>query len=164
MAYRGRVRRLRCGCTGAAVSGLAVRGPGRGASDEHDSSEEVEMSEHHRIVGAPHGEPLPKGRVGVRVCVPLSGCPSSRWSLDLRARLTNELVGHPAVGHLRLNDLVQGDQIVLEGVEEREAPLLSQALRRAIDATNAACAVGPKPSGNVPTPEADAIAHKVVTE
>jgi hypothetical protein len=142
-----------------------VRGPGHTASsDGHDSTEEVEMSEHHRIVGPAYGEPLPEGRVGVRVRVPLSGCPSSRWSIDLRARLTNELVGHPAVGHLHLNDLVQGDQIVLEGVEEREAPLLSQALRRAIDATNAACAADPKPSANVPTPKADAIAQKVVTE
>ena len=122
------------------------------------------MSEHHRIVGPPHGEPLPEGRVGVRGRIQLSGCPSSRWSHDLRARLTNELVGHPAVGHLHLNDLVQGDQIVLEGVEEREASLLSQALRRAIDATNAACAPDATTSANVPPPEADAIADKVATE
>jgi hypothetical protein len=122
------------------------------------------MSEHHRIVGPPHGEPLPEGRVGVRVRVPLSGCPSSRWSHDLRARLTNELVGHPAVGHLQLNDLVQGDQIVLDGVEEREASLLSDALRRAIDATNAACAGDASMSANVPPPEADAIADKLVSE
>jgi hypothetical protein len=122
------------------------------------------MSEHHRIVGPPHGEPLPEGRVGVRVRVPLSGCPTSRWSHDLRARLTNELVGHPAVGHLHLNDLVQGDQIVLDGVEEREAPLLSDALRRAIDATNAACAADAGTSANVPPPEADAIADKLVSE
>ena len=122
------------------------------------------MSEHHRIVGPSHGEALPEGRVGVRVCIPLSGCPSSRWSHDLRARLTNELVGHPAVGHLHLNDLVQGNQIVLEGVEEREAPLLSQALRRAIDATNAACGADATTSANVPPPEADAIADKVVTD
>ena len=122
------------------------------------------MSEHHRIVGPSRGEPLPEGRVGVRVRVPLSGCPSSRWSRDLRARLTNELVGHPAVGHLHLNDLVQGDQIVLEGVEEREASLLAQALRRAIDATNAACPADASPSANVPPPEADAIADKLVSE
>ena len=119
------------------------------------------MTEHHEIVGASHGEPLPKGRVGVRVRVPLSGCPSARWSHDLSARLATELVGHPAIGHLRLNDIVQGDQIVLEGVEEREAQLLSEALRRAIEATNAACTVDPSPGGNVPQPEADAIAHKV---
>jgi hypothetical protein len=119
------------------------------------------MSEHHGIVGASHGEPLPEGRVGVRVRVPLSGCPSARWSRDLSARLATELVGHPAVGHLRLNDIVQGDQIVLDGVEEREAPLLSDALQRALDATNAACSVDPSPSANVRQPEADAIADKV---
>jgi hypothetical protein len=122
------------------------------------------MSEQHRIVGAPHGEPLPEGRVGVRVRLPLSGCPSSRWSHDLRARLTNELMGHPAVGHLHLNDLVQGDELVLEGVEEREAPLLWEALRRALDATNAACAADTSTSTNVPLPVADAIAHKVMAE
>lgn len=119
------------------------------------------MPEHHGIVGGSHGEPLPEGRVGVRVRVPLSGCPSARWSSDLSARLATELVGHPAVGHLRLNDIVQGDQIVLDGVEEREAPLLSDALRRALDATNAACCVDPSPSANVRQREADAIAHEV---
>src|SRR4051795_10225784 len=97
------------------------------------------MSEQYRIVGEGRGEPLPAGRVGVRVRIPLSGCPSRRWSRDLSARLTNELVGHEAVGHLRLNDIVQGDQLVLEGVEAREAPALADALRRAVDATNRAC-------------------------
>ena len=120
------------------------------------------MPEHYRIVGASHGEPLPVGRVGVRVRVPLSGCPSRRWSHDLKARLTNELVGHPAIGHLHLDNIVQADQIVLDGVEEREAPLLSHALQRAIDATNAACSVETSPSANVPQPEAEAIAQKLV--
>ncbi len=120
------------------------------------------MSEQHAIVGAPRGEPLPEGRVGVCVRVPLSGCPSGRWSRDLSARLTTELVGHPAIGHLRLNDLVQGNEIVLEGVEEREAPLLSGPLRRAIDATNAACADDPHPRPNRTQPEADAIAQDVL--
>jgi hypothetical protein len=53
---------------------------------------------------------------------------------------------------------------VLDGVEEREAPLLSDALRRAIDATNAACAADAGTSANVPPPEADAIADKLVSE
>src|SRR3954453_15684766 len=106
------------------------------------------MFEYHRIVGPPHGEPLPKGRGGGRGGVPLSGCPSSRWSHDLRARVTNELMGHPAVGHLHLNDLVQGDELVLEGVEDREAPLLWEALRRALDPTNAACAADTSTSTN----------------
>ena len=119
------------------------------------------MPEHYRIVGASHGEALPEGRVGVRVSIPLSGCPSRRWSHDLKARLTNELVGHPAVGHLHLDNIVQADQIVLDGVEDREAPFLSGALQRAIDATNAACNVETRRSANVPPPEAEAIAHKL---
>ena len=53
---------------------------------------------------------------------------------------------------------------MLDGVEEREAPLLSSALRRAIDATNAACSVEASPSANVPQPEAEAIAQKLVNE
>jgi hypothetical protein len=119
------------------------------------------MSEHHQIAGSSQGEPLPEGRVGVRVRVPLSGCPSGRWSQDLSARLAKELVGHPAVGHLRLNNIVHGDQIILEGVEEREAPLLSKALRRAIDATNAAGIEDAAEPANVVQDQADAIARQV---
>ena len=122
------------------------------------------MTERHRIVGSASGEPLPDGRVGVRVRIPLSGCPSARWSRDLSARLTNELVGHAGVGHLRLNHIVQGDHIVLEGVEDREAPLLSDALARAITATNAACPTEPERAGNVPQPHADAIAGDIAIE
>lgn len=97
------------------------------------------MSESYRIVADPSGEPLPAGRVGVRVRVPLSGCPSQRWSRALGAHLVNEFTGRPAVGHLRLNSIVQADQIVLEGVEPAEAPHLGEVLRRAIDATNQTC-------------------------
>ena len=122
------------------------------------------MPEHYRIIGASHGEPLPEGRVGVRVSIPLSGCPSRRWSHDLKARLTNELVGHPAVGHLHLDNIVQADHIVLDGVEDREAPLLSGALQRPIEATNAACDVETISSANVSQPEADATARKLVNE
>jgi hypothetical protein len=119
------------------------------------------MTEQHRIVGPASGEPLPGGRVGVRVRIPLSGCPSRRWSRDLSARLSNELVGHPAIGHLRLNDIVQGDQIVLEGVEQREAPLLWDALARAVTATNAECSTQADPAANVSQPRADAIANAI---
>jgi hypothetical protein len=103
------------------------------------------MSEQHRIVGDAKGEPLPEGAVGVRVRVPLSGCPSQRWSHDLSARLANELTGHPAVGHLRLNHVVQGDQLVLEGVEAKEVRALAEGVRRAVDATNQACPDGDEP-------------------
>src|SRR4051794_37134854 len=119
------------------------------------------MTEHHRIVGPASGEPLPEGSVGVRVRIGLSGCPSRRWSRDLSARLANALVGHPAVGHLRLNDLVRGDQIVLEGVEEREAPLLWEALARAVAATNAECPTDFEPAAKIAQLRADAIASEI---
>ena len=119
------------------------------------------MSEHHQITGPSRGEPLPEGKVGVRVRVPLSGCPRARWSRDLSARLANELVGQPAVGHLRLNEIVQGNQIVLEGVEKPEAAHLAQALRRAVDRTNADCGDDSQPTANVRQCDADAIARGI---
>jgi hypothetical protein len=122
------------------------------------------MSEDYRIVSHSQGEPLPQGCVGVRVRVQLSGCPSRRWSRDLAARLSQELVGHAAVGHLRVNvnDLVQADQVVLEGVEAREAPVLGGALERAVDGANRASTVGARnPLPNVTQREADAIAHTI---
>jgi hypothetical protein len=121
------------------------------------------MSEDYRIVEV-RGEPLPAGGVGVRVCVRLSGCPSRRWSRDVIARLGNELVGHAAVGHLRLNEIVQGDQIVLEGVEASEAPALAGALWRAVDAANQTGAGGQNSSANVAQEEADAIAEQIALE
>jgi hypothetical protein len=117
------------------------------------------MSEHHRIVGEGRGERL-GDRVGVRVRMRLSGCPSQRWSRDLSARLANELVGHPAVGHLRLNNIVQGDQLVLEGVEARETQTLAVALRRAMDATNHTCP-DDEQSARPTEREADAIAQTI---
>jgi hypothetical protein len=121
------------------------------------------MSEEHCIIGLARGEPLPAGRVGVRVRFALSGSPSPRWSRDLRARLTLQLAGHSAVGHLRLNDVVQGSEIVLEGVESAEASNIAGAVERAVDAANADCADGEDvdQSGKVRQPEADAIAHEV---
>ncbi len=82
------------------------------------------------------GEPLTPGHVGVRVRVQLNGCPSRAWSRQLQARLAAELVGHAAVGHLRLGEIIQGDEIVLDGVEQRETAALANALRRTVDATN----------------------------
>jgi hypothetical protein len=127
--------------------------------------EEMGMAERHSIVGEARGEPLPAGQVGVRLRVRLSGSPSGRWSRDLSARLTTELTGQSAVGHLRLDDIVQGDHIVLEGVEEGEAPDLAGALRRAIDATNDACEEGgAQPTENMPRHRADAIARRVAVD
>jgi len=118
------------------------------------------MPERHSIVGRAWGEPLPAGRVGARLRVALSGSPSARWSLDLSARLTNELTGEPAIGHLRLNDIVQGGEIVLEGVEEPEAPNLACALRRAVETTNEACKERRRGTGNMPRGRASAIAQQ----
>ena len=103
------------------------------------------MSEDHHIVSRARGEPLAAGSVGVRVRIQLSGYPSRGWMRDLGGCLTRELVGHPAIGHLRLNvnDIVQGNEIVLEGVEEREAPSLARALQRAVDAANHASTDAP---------------------
>src|SRR3954454_5876613 len=137
--------------------GWRVREPSRPVPKDASG----EMSEQHRVVGEANAEPLPEGRVGVRVRIALSGCPSRRWSLDLSARLVNEVVGHRAVGHLRLNHIVQGDQLVLDGVEEAEAPLLSEAIARAIDATNAACEPTASAPSNLSQREADTIASKM---
>ena len=120
------------------------------------------MAENHEIVAAAKGEALPAGRVGVRLRFPLSGSPSGRWSRDLSARLTTELTGRAHVGHLVLNDVVRGHEIVLDGVEGGEAPNIAGAVERAVEATNKACAATPDDS----TPanrqvEADAVARTV---
>jgi hypothetical protein len=120
------------------------------------------MAEEHTIVGPARGEPLPVGHVGVRLRIPLSSAPSRRWSRDLSARLTAEFIGHPNVGHLVLNDVVQGHEIVLEGVESGEADALADVVERAVEATNRACADAPDDSVPLkPREEADAIARTV---
>lgn len=121
------------------------------------------MPETHQIAGKARGEPLPAGRVGARVRVPLSGTPSPRWSRALAAHLANELTGHAAVGHLQLNDVVQGSDVVLEGVEEPEAPVLGECLLRAVAAANACLqdVREPPPPANMPQPLAERIAVQV---
>jgi hypothetical protein len=119
------------------------------------------MSEHHEIVSDAHGEPRAKGSVGVRVRIRLSGCPSRRWSRALRSNLSRELVGHSSVGHLRLDGIVQGDEIVLEGVEADEAPSLAASLQRAVDATNQAQIRADDPPKNMPQAEADRVADQI---
>jgi hypothetical protein len=142
--------------------GAAGSGSQTASEKPTDREKERAMSEDHRIVSQAGAEPLPKGCVGVRVRMQLSGRPSRRWSRDLCARLVNELVGDAAVGQLRLDDIVQGDQIVLEGVEASEAPALGGALRRAVDATNQACIEEHTETANVTQQEADAIASEIV--
>ena len=117
------------------------------------------MSETYQLAGPASGEPLPAGRVGARVRVPLSGAPGAHWSKTLAAHLTTELLGHSAVGHLHVNDVVQGRDIVLEGVEEAEAEALGDCLQRAVDAANEACGrEAPATPTNMSPPEAEAIA------
>jgi hypothetical protein len=118
------------------------------------------MQERHYIAGAARGEPLPEGRVGARVRVPLSGTPSPEWSKLMTAHLTASLVSHGPVGHLCLGEAVQGAEIVLEGVEDAEAPRLGQALREAVDAANRAVErVGSPPArGNMDRAHADRVA------
>jgi hypothetical protein len=119
------------------------------------------MSETHHIAGTARGEPLPEGRVGARVRVPLSGAPSPRWSRALCAQLANALTGHAAVGHLHLDQLVQGSDVVLEGVEEREAPALGPCLERAVEAANACLDADGEP---IPTNMPRDAAEKIATE
>ena len=119
------------------------------------------MSETHQIAGAPRGEPLAAGRVGARVRVPLTGAPSPRWSRALCGHLANELTGHAAVGHLRMREVVQGSDLVLEGVEECEASDLGSCLERAVAATNATPGPAAERSANMPQEAADSIAVQV---
>ena len=119
------------------------------------------MSEHHQIVSDASGEPQATGSVGVRVRIRLSGCPSRRWSHALRSHLSKELVGHTSVGHIRLNGIVQGDEIVLEGVEASEAPTLAGSLQRAVEATNRAEIHEDNPPRNMAQADADAVADQI---
>jgi hypothetical protein len=121
------------------------------------------MSDDYRIVSPPRGEPRSLGDVGVQVRVQLSGRPSRRWSRDLGARLTRELVGHPGAAHLRMNvnELVLGDEIVLDGVEDREMPALADAVRRAVDAANRASIDKVDRVPNVTQREADTVASHI---
>ena len=119
------------------------------------------MSEHHQIVSDASGEPQATGSVGVRVRIRLSGCPSPRWSQALRSNLSKELVGHTSVGHIRLDGIVQGDEIVLEGVEASEAPTLAGSLQRAVDATNQAEIQEERPPRNMAQADADAVAEQI---
>lgn len=103
------------------------------------------MAEQHFISGPARGEPMPDGEVGARVRIPLSGTPTARWSRVVEGRLTKALIGHPHVGHLHIRHLVRGADLVLEGVEEREAEALGPALREAVAAANRKTAGDPPP-------------------
>lgn len=104
------------------------------------------------MTGTARGEPLAAGRTGARVRIPLDTAPSPRWSNALASALMSGLTGHPAVGHLHLDNVVQGAEIVLDGVEPREAELLGPVLLEAIEAANRVC---PDASEHVEAPNMD---------
>ena len=121
------------------------------------------MAEQHVIAGPARGEPLPAGSVGVRIRIPLSGTPSSHWSELFEAALAMRLLRHPGTSRLRLDRAVQGGELVLEGVEDAEAPMLGPVLREAVEATNRAVArcERPEPRRNMDQERADHIAAKL---
>lgn len=98
----------------------------------------MRMRESHEITGPVSGTPLPADRAGARVRVPLDSPPSPRWTRAFTGRLMTELVGCSAVAHLRLDEVVQGADIVLDGVEATDAEKLGPALRTAVAAANEA--------------------------
>jgi len=79
------------------------------------------------------------------------------------ARLATSLTGHAAIGHLKLDHLVQGSDIVIEGVESGEAEHLGPVLRAAIEAANGACDCDPvlELPRNMPQARADELARAV---
>ncbi len=117
------------------------------------------------MIGDVRGEPLAEGLVGARVRVPLTGTPGPHWSRAFTAYLMQDLAGHGNVGHLHLNHVVQGRDLVLDGVEDSEGAALGACLRRAVEAANGACENdgAPEPA-NMSLQEADAIAHRVQIE
>jgi hypothetical protein len=122
------------------------------------------MSERHSIAGTPRGEPLPEGQVGARIHIALTGTPSPQWSRGLGAHLMTELTGHAAVGHMRLNEVVQGADIVLEGVSAPQASALGPALVSAVEEANRCAEEGdrrPQPPCNMSQEEANRIAAEL---
>jgi hypothetical protein len=121
------------------------------------------MGETHNIVGPAQGTPQSAGQTGACIRLPLDAAPSPRWSKAFAAHLATDLVGHASVGHLRLDTVVQGAEIVLEGVEPAEAEALGRVVRTAIDETNQAAPDddGPKPPFSMPPAEAEGVARAV---
>ena len=120
------------------------------------------MAETHQMIGDVRGEPLAAGLVGARVRVPLTGTPGPHWSRAFSAYLMRDLAGHGHIGHLHLDHVVQGGDLVLDGVEETEAPALGACLLRAVEAANGACENDGAPHpANMTVGEADAIARRV---
>jgi hypothetical protein len=123
------------------------------------------LPEQHHVTGTAKGEPLAAGQTGARVRIPLDTPPSPRWSNALASALMTRLAGHPAVGHLHLDNVVQGAEIVLDGVEPREAELLGPVLLEAIEAANRVCPDATEQTGppNMDQAEAEKVARAVET-
>jgi hypothetical protein len=121
------------------------------------------MTERHAIAGPARGETQSSGCVGARVRVPLDSAPTPRWSGAMSARLVASLTGHVAVGHLKLDHVVQGSDIVLEGVEPAEAEQLGPALLASIEAANRICdaELAVEEPRNMPQIQADELARSV---
>ncbi len=120
------------------------------------------MTERHTITGPARGETLPADRAGARIRLRLDSAPTPRWSSALAAHLATDLTGCAAVGHLRLNRIVQGAELVLEGVEAGAAERMGSALRGAVAAANGACEGGDAPGPrNMEQDEADRLAIAV---
>jgi hypothetical protein len=122
------------------------------------------MADHHDSTGTITATPLGRGDTGASVRVQLDSPPSPRWSEIFAARLTRELVGCPAMAHLRLDRAVQGSDVVLDGVEPEQAERLAEAVRVALAAANDACTEDEhrRPvEGNMSQEDADAIAGRL---
>jgi hypothetical protein len=119
------------------------------------------MPETHAIAGPARGETLPPGHVGACVKFPLDAPPTARWSDALTARLATSITGHAGIGHLKLDHLVQGADIVLEGVEPDAAEDLGPALKDAIAAANRVCEDDGPSACNMEPREAEKMAQAV---
>jgi hypothetical protein len=97
------------------------------------------------------------------VRLPLDSAPTPHWSDAMSSRLAVSLTGHAAIGHLKLNHLVQGREIVIEGVEPAEAEQLGPVLRAAIESANRICDVDPvvEDPRNMAQAQADDLARSV---
>ncbi len=124
--------------------------------------QDLAMREHHDITGTITATPLAAGETGASVRVQLDSPPGPRWSEAFSARLMRELVGCPSVSHLRLDHVVQGADVVLDGVEPAHADRLGAAVGVAVGAANAACEHDTAPGrSNMDPGDADGIARRL---
>jgi hypothetical protein len=123
--------------------------------------------EEHRFIAAPRGEPMSDARAGARVRIALDSPPGPRWSDAFASHLTRELMGMPGVARLSLDHAVQGDDVVLEGVELEEGQRIGPALKASLEAANRACA-RPAPDEerprNMDQATADRVAEAIAAE